>query len=157
VYPLAIIMGVKELIERFKEKKQAIGMRARDKREIERLERDADKYSKATAISEARQLRRESRAKHIKKEYGTYKPLSQKIKETLKKDQSMRRETPVTKNDNYQRRAKPRARKPRRLPSRNNLLSSRETQSNGLKFGIGGPNLGINTRNILTGKQIKRK
>lgn len=52
----------------------------RQRRQLLKKEKEADKASIARAESEARQLRRESRAEYIKKQKGKYTPLSERLK-----------------------------------------------------------------------------
>jgi len=148
------------LISRFKEKKEEVMTRARDRREMARAEKAADKLSRRTAISEARQLKRESRAKYIKEKYGTYKPLSQKIKEVRETMQSVRakRLSGQRQTQTYDKKSQRGFRSPVQQP-RNLLASNRISvgPTSGINFGFKGPNLGGGSRDILTGKSLKRR
>ena len=160
-------MGIGKLIERFKERRQQAAERGRSRRELRQDEKAADKAAHKTAISEARQMRREQKAEYIKKKYGTYTPLSEKIKAAgakLKEARAERLKAQQPSQSTYRRTGRAAKRKSRKSirPLSNNLLSSNRVatgQTGGINFGFGGPNMGEGgtTRDIITGKPYKRR
>lgn len=137
-------MGIQNVINRFKEKKKQLAERVADRREIAKAERARDRQSRMTAISEARQLKREARAKHIKEKYGTYKPFSERVKDAA---QSVKKQVQENQKRNAARSSK--------STNRSNMFSRRPLSLGQGPIGnIGGP-FGSNdgpTRDIITGQ-----
>ena len=52
--------------------------------QLRKEEKEADKYSTEVAKSDARQMKRMSKAEYIKKKEGTYIPLGERLKELKK-------------------------------------------------------------------------